>query len=230
MIKDANHTGTMNNVNLYPVNHVVFSPFSTSGQFTLGMPGNVTLIAIVDDICDGSTITVQVKMNSAILCSAVSNGWNPTTKSIYLPAGTYDYTVFTAGCGGAFNYQISCTTGYEFAYNKYDFQNRLIETGEYQSSSTTHFTQDSANVAGFPSSGTLVMKKLYYDTPSTDPLAAGQRNLKGRVSYAESYRLGTIASKYFYSYDEIGRVEWIVISYLGSSSKKLTYNYDFQAT
>ncbi len=59
-------------------------------------------------------------------------------------------------------------------------------------------------------------------------MAAGQRNVKGRLSYTKAYRLGSPSTIYYYSYDDRGRVEWMVEANLGWYQKKLTYTYDWQ--
>ena len=59
-------------------------------------------------------------------------------------------------------------------------------------------------------------------------MASGQRNLKGRLSWSCAYRLGTLALTTFYSYDDMGRIEWIVQKGISSASKKIAYFYDQQ--
>jgi len=88
-------------------------------------------------------------------------------------------------------------------------------------------TQTNADNVSFPTDNCFVSKRFIYDTPSTDPMAANQRNIKGRLSTAISYRLGAIASTTIYSYDEFGRVEWVIQKGL-NPAKKITYTYDLQ--
>ena len=84
---------------------------------------------------------------------------------------------------GAWSYAISCNSNLEYAYNKYDVLNRVIESGEYESNSVSNFTQANADNSTFPSSGTVLNKKFVYDIESSDPEAIGQRYLKGKLSY-----------------------------------------------
>jgi RHS repeat-associated protein len=83
-------------------------------------------------------------------------------------------------------------------------------------------------VGAFPTSNTLLTKKFVYDVASADAVASGQRNLKGKISETNAYRLGSLCNRTFYSYDELGRVEWEVQSGLGTYAKKLYYWYDLQ--
>ena len=93
-------------------------------------------------------------------------------------------------------------------------------------SDTAEFTQTLADSASFPAGSTLSFKKLYDDTVSTDPMAVGQRYLSGKLSYASSYRLGQLALTTFYSYDDRGRVEWVIQKGLGTYYKKISYAFD----
>jgi hypothetical protein len=65
-------------------------------------------------------------------------------------------------------------------------------------------------------------KQYFYDTASSAAMAAGQRNLHGKLSYSEAYRFGIPIAIYYYSYDEMGRVECRVIADKVSYQKKLT--------
>ena len=204
-------------------------PYSTSGQFTIALPGKVAISTAVYEIDEWESVTVQIKKSGVVLCSTSSSGWNGSSNSVYLPAGTYDYVVTTAGWYGWFQYTINVTTGLEFIYNKYDSFNRLIETGEYQSSSpSANFTDINAQTSTFPTTSCFISRTFAYDEPSTNLLAAGQRNLKGRISIAQAYRQGSLAAETFYSYDDFGRVEWLAHSQLGASWKKIKYTYDLQ--
>lgn len=78
----------------------------------------------------------------------------------------------------------------------------------------------------FPKSSTLVWKKFYCDMLSIDSNASGQTNIKGKLSCSESYRLGTPVIRTSYSYDNMGRVAWMVESGFGQNYQKLPYTYD----
>jgi RHS repeat-associated protein len=219
LIQDANHIGTTTN----PGTIVSTTGSSNnSANFTLNMPGKVT-IGIY--LIGGSSGTISIIKNGATLCSATTTG-GIVQNSIILPKGTYTWS-FTA-TGGAFNYSVTCGTANEFVYNKYDGLNRLIETGEYQNNSTADFIQSNADSPTFPASNTLVTKKIIYDIASSDPLAAGQRNLNGRISETDAYYFGGLCNQTFYSYNELGKLEWEVQYGLGYYTKKLYYWYDLQ--
>ena len=115
-------------------------------------------------------------------------------------------------------------------YYKYDALNRVTEQGEYQTTSLSDFSQANANNASFPTTGsnTLVWKQYFYDTASSAAMAVGQRNLHGKLSYAQAYRLGNASAIYYYSYNDLGKPEWVVMANLGSYQKKLSYIYDLQ--
>src|SRR5690606_36458294 len=151
---------------------------------------------------------------------------------IALPKGSYSYSIQnTATSGGSsvnITYSLSCQQNYNFVYNKYDSLNRVIETGEYETNSLSSFSQTNADNISFPSSGTLISKKYFYDVASADTIASGQRNLKGKISYTESYREGSLAHRTYYSYDERGRIEWITHSGFNSYFAKIIYEYDLQ--
>ena len=99
------------------------------------------------------------------------------------------------------------------------------ERGRSGSSLRVNRVGFSISNTNFPTSSTLVWKKFYYDTLSIDRNAAGQTN-KGKRSYSESYRLGTLVIRTSYSYDNMGRVAWMVESGFGQHYQKLPYTYD----
>ncbi|MFZ1081160.1 MAG: RHS repeat-associated core domain-containing protein [Candidatus Kryptoniota bacterium] len=221
LTKDANHTSASeNSVNLGG------NGGSTSGSFYLAMPGLVALSVAPTGGSGTGLLSIKPHGSSAVLTSITSTT-SQVNSSVHLPIGSYDYTLT---CNGAtYAYSITCSTGYEFIYKKYDAINREIEEGEYLSNSVTgDFTQANANNPGFPTSSVLVWKKIFYDSASTNPLAAGQRNVKGRISYTESWQPIGLAQRTFYSYDPMGRIEWMVINVPNTSAKQLTYSYDIQ--
>jgi RHS repeat-associated protein len=232
LIKDAAHTGSSAN-SVYLSSNNVITPYSASGQITLTMPGRVNIDARVYEISEFQTevLYVRIKANGTLLKTVQTSGWSGASGSIILPKGTYTYEVQATGEAyqGGFGYTISCQTGYEFVYQKFDPFNRLIEVGEYESNSVSgNFTQANAENTSFPTSNTLLTNVLAYDTESTDAHAAGQRNLKGRVSTAKAYRLGTLELTTSYSYNPYGNVEWAVLTNSANQWWQLKYDYDVQ--
>lgn len=230
-IKDGNHTGTAANNASW--NSVKFGSGTWQQNLTLTMPGNlvINLYNYGSYSTDNITATIKTLGGTVLKTFAVSVSQVYGSSNIYLPKGTYQCVVTTSDYfgGDEFDWNIYCNTGYEFIYKKYDALNREIEEGEYISNSANgNFTQSNADNTSFPTSNSLVTKKFIYDTPSTNSLATGQRYLKGRLSETDAYRLGSLYNQTFYSYDEIGRVEWDVQSGLGYYPKKLYYWYDLQ--
>jgi len=228
LIKDSVHTGTAtNNVSLSSTNIPV--PYSSSGQFTLTMPGKVSITATVYDVELYEIFTIRIKANGTTIKTVQTYQFNGASGSIILPKGTYTYELQTTGSYGQFGYSISCQTGYELVYRKYDAFNRLTEVGEYESNSLSgNFTQANAENTSFPSSDTIVSAANCYDVESSDPRAAGQRNLKGRLSVAKAYRLGTLELTTSYSYDHFGNVEWVVQTNSAGRWWQVRYEYDAQ--
>jgi len=225
-IQDSNHPSTINNVsksgnvNSQPIN----------GTFALSGKGRVDFGITVSNIPSGCAIKIDIKTTGDIVIKSVSaTPSNPTfSSSVYLPKGSYHYTVQATGTAGGY-YTIGCTSNLAFVYNKYDNLNRIIETGEYYSNSSNAFANADSSDASFPpSANCLINKKYFYDSSSTDPDASGQRNLTGKLSYVEKYTDGNITYSGFYSYDDLGRVEWLVEKHLGWYVKKLSYQYDLQ--
>jgi YD repeat-containing protein len=131
-------------------------------------------------------------------------------------AGTVRYLYDRNG-----NLRLQMDAANTFSYRKYDCLNRLIETGIHASGAD--FTQTNANMQSFPEGGNTLQSVLVYDSPVID----GQRHLKGRLSRATCYREGISLSTTTYSYEERGRVEWLLHEGLGDV-KKLHYWYDLQ--
>ncbi len=187
-IKDANHNGSAEN-SVY-----ITAGVNTSGSFSLTMPGTVSLYAKPNAGGSGMYCTITIKPHgSAVVLATITSTSTTVSSSVYLPIGTFDYTI-TIYNGNYTNY-ISCNTGYEFKYFKYDALNRVTEEGEYNSSSVNaDFNQTNANNVVFPTSSNLVWKQYFYDQPSTAAMAAGQRNLHGRLSYVEAYKFGNAST------------------------------------
>jgi YD repeat-containing protein len=108
-----------------------------------------------------------------------------------------------------------------FVYRKYDIFGRLTEEGEY--TGTVSFLDANVDDREFPNSSKIPSQVLVYD----EVVAAGQRNMKGRVSRIEAYRSGSSLLTSTYSYDGQGRTEWIQHEGLGTA-KRLEYAYDLQ--
>ncbi len=217
LVQDANHTGAMNSINIPAT---VTSSTITNGSLpAMTLPGRITLSLSI--VSGSGTVSLTVNANGVPVAKVTTS--SSTTNTFILPKGTYTYSVSPNGT--AVQYSITCTNGFELVYNKYDGLNRLIETGEYQSTSAGNFSQANAYEAGFPANNVVRNRAFIYDRSNGDPYVTGQRNLCGRLSVSVSYRLGEVALTTFYSYDENGRVEWIVQKELG---KKILYDYDFQ--
>ncbi len=227
LIRDAAHTGT--GANAVNISASVSPGGQVSSNITLNNRGklNVTLNASGYPVMGGN-VTLQVKTTGGVVLLSLVTTGAPQSGSLILPQGTYSYTVrSTAQDPPPTPYTIQCQTQYPFAYNKYDGLGRIIESGEYVASDASAFTQVNADSAIFPPPSSVVLStSAGYDTASTDAMASGQRNLKGKISWISAYRLGTLALTTFYSYDDMGRTEWVVLKGLGSSSKKIAYAYD----
>lgn len=224
-IKDANHGGGNNAINIA----VALNPGQISqGNFTLNNPGKVSFTLNTYPVTSVPN-TIQIRTTDNVVLISLSTGYANTnvSGSILLPKGEYKYYAQTTQSPAS--YTVTCATNYEFVYNKYDSFNRVTETGEYEGNSSVAFTQTNADDINFPSTAStskLVSKKFFYDTKSTDPLAVGQNNTKGRISYEESYTNGNLAIRTFYSYNEMGNVDWLKHYGLGWYNKKITYKYN----
>ncbi len=232
-LKDANHRATsQNNVN---ISGTPTGSGTVNGSFTLNLPGNVelkTVIALQDPYDEESNIILRIKAaNGTLIRQISSDAFGPsTTVNIYLPKGSYNYEVVTneSQQGAAqFEYSIKCQKGYEFIYHKYDVHNRLIEVGEYESTSLNNFTQTNADSLSFPTSSKQASRDFSYDTTFTVSGMPAQQNVKGRLSRARTYRLGALAVTAYFSYDDDGRVKWVFYTGLGGN-KRIEYTYDRQ--
>jgi RHS repeat-associated protein len=103
------------------------------------------------------------------------------------------------------------------------------EVGEYESTSASgDFTQANADSVSFPQSNRYVTASYAYDLPSTEVLAAGQRNLKGHVTCDTSFRAGVAELFRYYSYDELGNTEWVLQKNAAGKWWQLKYEHDLQ--
>lgn len=230
-IKDADHTGSAANNASW--NSILIGTGSNQQNLTLSMPGNLVIYLwnYGSYSTDNITATIKTLGGTVLKTFSVLLSQGNGSSNIYLSKGTYQCVITTSDYYGEdeFDWNIYCNTGYEFVYKKYDTLNREIEEGEYISNSANgNFTQANADNVNFPTSNTLVWKKFYYDTLSVDANATGQTNIKGRLSYAESYRFGSLMIRTSYSYDNMGRVAWMVENGFSWYPKKLYYTYDLQ--
>ncbi len=202
------------------------------GYFTMFRPGMVTIIFTAATAKSNNAFVRIMASNGTIIFTCPNSPYSglPYITHFYLPRGDYMIEC-ESQVEVQTSYAISCNKYFDLVYNKYDSFNRVIETGEVASEKNDdYFTDDYAKVADFPSTGYdyMIAKKFIYDIPADDPLAANQRNIRGKLSTAISYRFGNVALITYYSYDERDRVEWIIEKGLGSSPKKIEYAYDMQ--
>lgn len=141
-------------------------------------------------------------------------------------AGTIKYLYDKAG-----NLRFSMDANQEaagdyFTYTKYDALNRVTETGEYTLGSD--FTNTNAEAVTFPMDydpNKFVAKKIYYDN---NTYYTGQENTLGKPSKTVAYRQGNIVQTTYFSYNDVGRVEWIIKQIPNLQDVKISYWYDFQ--
>jgi YD repeat-containing protein len=120
-----------------------------------------------------------------------------------------------------------------FIYYKYDNFSRILEEGTV--TGLTTFRQDSADVPTFPTATSHTAKVKYHYDFAMGTASAPQRNLRGRLEVID-YVTDRYPDKHgytFYSYDNIGNVEWIE-HYIPRSNTgdgnylvaKIDYQYD----
>jgi len=235
-VKDANHTGSSNS---YSTGVQVISGVQkiTSESFTLGMPAFITLTTeLINESGTNPAIKLRIKNNnwgSVALDTIIANASNTSAnKSIKLPKGEYFYEVETAGdSASSFSYSISASNNLEFVYKKYDALNRIIEEGEYISTSTANFTSSNAETSTFPSSDAvkyLTAAYVYDDAASTGVSGLTQNNLSNRLSYSKAYNFNQLALTKYYSYDDAGNVEWLLNKLPNSSYTLIKYTHNLQ--
>lgn len=131
------------------------------------------------------------------------------------------------------------TPHYDYTYYKYDEFDRIVETGEQIGFSSTNAAETSFDLIcasstllenqNEPNSSVNIKAEYSYD--GTDAYS-GARNLKGRltkVRYNEYYEYSVSSTwgESYYSYNELGQVEWVVQKLPGlTGDKKITYSYD----
>lgn len=238
--KDANHSGVGVGVNINDDRFITATnPLGTTtvrtGTFSLmGWQRVVYTIQMPNPNQSANQyMTLKIKTSGGIvldslqMLSAFPQGI--VSKSLTLPPGTYTYDeiMYDDGFNGEFIFSISSAGGYEFIYNKYDALNRLIETGEYESGGGGSFTQANADNSIFPN-GQLKTYVYGYDSLSSNGIASTQRNVIGKLASEISYRAGVVALIKYYSYDAMGRVEWVIFYDPTTVAKKIEYTYDLQ--
>jgi hypothetical protein len=118
---------------------------------------------------------------------------------------------------GNLRFTQDANTSIGFYYNKYDALNRIIEVGKYNQDNG--FTQTNAEITGFPTLSIQRIAQYLYDTVYW----SGQRNVHGKLSI--EYDVSSNHNLY-YSYDDYGRVEWIIHTFPYSKSFQIYYWYD----
>ncbi len=234
LIKDANHSGTANSFN---ANGLLIGTDSNQESFTLTMPGRVSIsLQNSGDSSDNITGNIETTGGVVLISYQVTGSTGSGGTSIYLPKGTYQYvaTSTSSDKDNEFSYDFYCSNDYEVIYRKYDPLDRLIEEGVLSGTTASgDFNQTNADSVNVPNQShgynTVFRRAFFYDTPSLDANAAGQTNILGRLSYSQVYDAnGNVERTTSYSYDDRGRIDWIVIDGANWYPKKITYSYDFQ--
>jgi RHS repeat-associated protein len=124
----------------------------------------------------------------------------------------------------------------KYSYTNYDRSGRPIESGEYTPNLTNggiafeddrlrnqEILESLAEDGGLEESKGTKRERIYtyYDVPATGlPQGRSQRFVYGAVSYSRNENVTT-----YYSYDEIGRVEWMLQDIVGLGWKTIDYRY-----
>lgn len=114
-----------------------------------------------------------------------------------------------------------------FYYTKYDEFDRPTSFGTYDLI-TSGFTSANANTANWPGTNHTPLIYYYYNGNETNPISEA-RNLKGRLSQVSYRDNGSGSYGYtWYSYNELGLLEWIEHDMPGSQpgNVKISYKYD----
>jgi len=170
------------------------------GQFTASPP-----VAFAD--IDKTTFTYNYK------------GW--LLSSTEKDAGTSNF-VYRRDGKLRFSQNAQQLLGGKFSYTNYDRSGRAIESGEC----TGEFAFDQATLESIAADGGLTgvrtdqVTTLYDEADPAIPGSRLQRFVHGAVS-----RSGNANSTTWYSYDERGRVEWVVQDIAGFGVKTLDYRY-----
>lgn len=115
----------------------------------------------------------------------------------------------------------------KYTYRKYDHISRVVETGEYTGTNflTADSTTSGKSVNDFPVTGGVPLTKNEYDNVScADPLVQTARNLHGNLFRSITFNAG-VGDTTYYSYDDFGRIEWLLRKIGSIAQKKITYKY-----
>ncbi|MFA5670472.1 MAG: RHS repeat-associated core domain-containing protein [Balneolaceae bacterium] len=116
-----------------------------------------------------------------------------------------------------------------YTYTKYDDLGRPVETGEY--SGAVDFASANANSATFPTTDHQPNIKYYYDGDHT-PFSGSyvSNHAKGQLTKVSYRDLSTTSTNNWghdwFSYNELGLVEWKYSQPYGLSAKLIRYHYD----
>lgn len=212
------------------------NPITTSYQFyddtgrlkVSVSPNGLAAYSIVNDISnfaeiDKTTYTYNYKGWLLTMCEKDAG----CTEYIYRKDGKIRFS----------QNAVQQTSG-KYSYTHYDRSGRPIESGEYTPVSITFKSEAMKNIleniqggGGLPNEGSWSDRTYtYYDLPATDlatslaelalPVQRTQRFVHGAVSASRNENVTT-----WYSYDERGRVEWMVQSIEGFGTKTIDYRY-----
>jgi len=179
----------------------------------------------------GYDITIKrTEDNSTVYSNTVTSEWGSiSTQTFNVGPGTYVFTGLAQDPGdivstaGTFAFESNDI----FTYTKYDGLGRPTEVGEYSGGIT--FAAADPDTDTFPATGNSPNLNYYYDG---DPAYSGsltQNNPSGRLTKASFRDLSVSGSSWghtWYSYNDLGLVEWVEQDLPGLSAKTVEYTYD----
>ena len=209
--------------------HCAGDDSSISDVYTLS--GDIDRVdLVVEDIYhpyEGSAVKVKLiysSKNEGYTTKYTYNKRGLLTEKYSVDADTIKYLYDKAG-NLRFSKDAKQKTVNKFTYSKYDGLNRITEVGEY--TSTTGFTNTNAETVTFPldsDPNKTIVKKVYFD----NTYYTGQQNTLGKPSKTVAYKQGSVVQTTYFSYNDIGKVEWIVRQIPNLQEVKISYWYDFQ--